>query len=235
MLKVVDLARFAAAAHRAGAIVVVDNTFATPLNQSPIALGADLVIHSATKFIGGHGDVMGGVVCGRRALIDRIYRWREIAGGALDPQSAFLFLRSLKTLGLRVARQNENAMGLARFLEAQPAVARVHYPGLASHAAHALAARQMTGFGGILSFELTGGLEAATRLLDRLQYAYLAANLGQVETVAGPPALTSHVELTAEERAAAGVPEGLVRYSAGIEDLDDLLGDLRGALDALER
>lgn len=232
-LKVVDLARLAAAAHRAGAIVVVDNTFATPINQLPIALGADLVIHSATKFISGHGDVMGGVVCGRRELTGRIYRWREIAGGALDAQSAFLPLRSLKTLGLRIARQNENAMGVARFLETQAAVARVHYPGLPSHAAHAVAARQMTGFGGMLSFELKGGLDAATRVLDRLQYAYLAANLGQVETVAGPPSLTSHVELTAEERAAAGVPEGLVRYSVGIEDLDDLVGDLRGALAAL--
>jgi cystathionine gamma-synthase len=232
-LKVVDLARLAAAARRAGAMVVVDNTFATPINQLPIALGADLVIHSATKFIGGHGDVMGGVVCGRRELTDAIYRWREIAGGALDPQSAFLLLRSLKTLGLRIARQNENAMEVARFLETQPAVACVHYPGLPSHAAHAVAARQMTGFGGMLSFELRGGLDAATRLLDRLRYAYLAANLGQVETIAGPPSLTSHVELTAEARAAAGVPEGLVRYSVGIEDPDDLLDDLRGALAAL--
>ena len=232
-LEIVDLARLADAAHRAGAIVVVDNTFATPINQLPMVLGADLVIHSATKFIGGHGDVMGGVVCGRRELMDRIYRWREIAGGALDAQSAFLLLRSLKTLGLRIARQNENAMGVARFLETHAAVARVHYPGLPSHAAHAVAARQMSGFGGMLSFELKGGLDAATVVLDRLQYAYLAANLGQVETVAGPPALTSHVELTAEERAAAGVPEGLVRYSVGIEDLDDLVDDLRGALAAL--
>jgi cystathionine gamma-synthase len=232
-LKVVDLARLAAAARRAGAAVIVDNTFATPINQQPLALGADLVIHSATKFIGGHGDVMGGVVGGRRDLVDRIYRWREIAGGALDANSAFLLLRSLKTLGLRVARQNENAMGVAAFLEAHSQVARVHYPGLASHPNHEVARRQMRGFGGMLSFELKGGLEAATRVLDRLQYAYLAANLGQVETVAGPPSLTSHVELTAEERAEAGVPEGLVRYSVGIEDLDDLLGDLRSALDAL--
>jgi len=191
------------------------------------------VIHSATKFIGGHGDAMGGVVCGRKDLTDRIYRWREIAGGALDAQNAFLLLRSLKTLGLRIARQNDNAMGVARFLETHPAVARVHYPGLPSHAAHAIAARQMSGFGGMLSFELRGGLEAATRVLDHLEYAYLAANLGQVETVAGPPSLTSHVELTAEERAEAGIPEGLIRYSVGIEDLDDLIGDLRSALDAL--
>lgn len=232
-LKVVDLARLADAAHAQGAIVVVDNTFATPVNQQPLALGADLVIHSATKFIGGHGDVMGGVVCGRQALTDRIYRWREIAGGALDANSAFLLLRSLKTLGLRVARQNENAMGVATFLETQPQVARVHYPGLPSHDGHAVAQRQMSGYGGMLSFELRGGLDSATRLLDGLQYAYLAANLGQVETVAGPPSLTSHVELTADERAAAGVSEGLVRYSVGIEDLPDLLDDLSAALDRL--
>ncbi len=232
-LKVVDVARLAAAAHAAGAIVVVDNTFATPINQRPIVLGADLVVHSATKFIGGHGDVMGGVVCGRQDLVRRVYRWREIAGGTLDPQSAHLFLRSLKTLGLRIERQNANAMGVARFLEAHPGVARVNYPGLPSHPGHATAVRQMQGFGGMLSFELPGGLDAATRVLDRLRYRYLAANLGQVETVAGPPSLTSHVECTAEERAAAGIPEGLIRYSAGIEDRDDLIGDLRTALDAL--
>ena len=229
-LKVVDVTRLAAAAHRAGALVIVDNTFATPINQSPIALGADLVIHSATKFISGHGDAMGGVVCGRRDLTDRIYHWREIAGGALDANSAFLLLRSLKTLGLRVARQNENAMGVARFLEAHPAVAHVHYPGLPSHRGHDVAARQMSGFGGMLSFDLRDGFEAATRVMDRLRYAYLAANLGQVETVVGPPSLTSHVELTAEERIAAGIPEGLIRYSAGIEDLDDLVRDLEVAL-----
>jgi cystathionine gamma-synthase len=229
-LKVIDLSRLAAAAHRAGAIVVVDNTFATPINQQPIALGADLVIHSATKFIGGHGDAMGGVVCGRADLIRTVYRWREIAGGALDAQSASLLLRSLKTLALRVARHNHNAMGVATWLARQPQVARVHYPGLASHPAHEVARRQMSGFGGVLSFELHGGFAEARRVLDRLEYAYLAANLGQVETVAGPPALTSHVELTAEERAAAGVPEGLIRYSAGIEDLDDLLADLAQAL-----
>ncbi len=230
-LKVVDLAHLAAAAHAAGAIVVVDNTFATPINQRPVALGADLVVHSATKFIGGHGDVMGGVVCGRQDLVRRVYRWREIAGGTLDPQSAHLFLRSLKTLGLRIERQNANAMGIARFLETHAGVARVNYPGLPSHPGHAIAARQMQGFGGMLSFELPGGLDEATRVLDHLRYRYLAANLGQVETVVGPPSLTSHVECTAEERAAAGIPEGLIRYSAGIEDLDDLIRDLREALE----
>ena len=229
-LAVTDLARMTAAAHDVGAIVVVDNTFATPINQRPIALGADLVIHSATKFLGGHGDAMGGVVCGRSDLVDTIYRFRELTGPALDPRAAHLLLRSLKTLGLRIERQNTNALALAEFLDGHPGVSRVFYPGLPSHAGHAIACRQMTGFGGVLSFELAGGLEAVGRVLPRLRYACLAANLGQVETVAGPPALTSHIELTADERASAGIPEGLVRYAVGIEDVDDLRDDLDAAL-----
>jgi cystathionine gamma-synthase len=229
-LKVVDLVRVFDAAARAGAIIVVDNTFATPINQNPAQLGADLVIHSATKFLGGHNDALGGVVCGRRDLVARIYRYRELTGSALDPFSAYLLLRSIKTLALRVQRQNENALEIARFLEQQPGINRVYYPGLDSHPGHAVAARQMRGFGGVLSFDLTGGMEALRRFLPRLRYAYLAANLGQVATVAGPPSATSHVECTAEERAAAGIPEGLVRYSVGIEDVADLKADLAQAL-----
>lgn len=232
-LKVLDLARLSQAAHRVGAIVIVDNTFATPINQAPIALGADLVIHSATKFLGGHSDVLGGVVCGRQDLVERIFRYRELTGPALDAFSAYLLLRSLKTLGLRVARQNQNALTLARYLEGHRQVARVYYPGLESHPAHAIARRQMTGFGGVLSFELKGGLEAAARCLPRLHYAYMAANLGQVESIVGPSALTSHVELSPEERAASGVPEGLIRYAVGIEDVDDLQADLEAALASL--
>lgn len=229
-LKVLDLARLSAAAKRAGAITVVDNTFATPINQSPMALGADLVIHSATKFLCGHGDVLGGVVCGRQDLVEKIYRHRELTGPSLDAHSAFLLLRSLKTLGLRMERHNENALALARFLEKQPQVERVYYPGLESHAGHEIARRQMRGFGGVLSFEIKGGFEAVTRFLPRLRYAYMAANLGQVETIVGPPATTSHVELTDEERAEAGVPEGLIRYAVGIEDVEDLKADLEQAL-----
>lgn len=229
-LAVTDLARMIAAAHDAGAIAVVDNTFATPINQTPVALGADLVIHSATKFLGGHGDAVGGVVCGRQDLVDRVYRFRELTGPSLDPHAAHLLLRSLKTLGLRIERQNANALVLARRLEGRPGVSRVFYPGLASHPGHAVACRQMTGFGGVLSFELDGGLDAVARMLPRLRYACLAANLGQVETVAGPPALTSHVELTPAERAAAGIPEGLIRYAVGIEDVEDLQDDLDAAL-----
>jgi cystathionine gamma-synthase len=233
MLKVMDLARLFEAAHEVGAITIVDNTFATPINQNPIALGADLVIHSATKFLGGHGDVLGGVVCGRRDLVEKVYRHRELTGPSLQAHSASLLLRSLKTLGLRVQRQNENALGMARFLEQHPKVERVYYPGLESNPGHEIAKRQMYGFGGVLSFAVKGGLEAIARFLPRLRYAYMAANLGQVETVVGPPAVTSHVECTEEERAAAGIPEGLVRYAVGIEDLDDLKADLEQALAVL--
>jgi cystathionine gamma-synthase len=229
-LKVLDLARLIRAAHRVGAIAIVDNTFATPINQSPTGLGADLVIHSATKFLGGHGDVLGGLVCGRRDLVEQIYRYRELTGPSLDAHSAYLLLRSLKTLGLRIQRQNENALTLARYLEGHSKIEHVYYPGLESHPGHEIAKRQMAGFGGVVSFELKGGLDAAARFLPRLRYAYLAANLGQVETIVGPSALTSHVELSEEERAASGVPEGLIRYAVGIEDVQDLQADLEGAL-----
>jgi len=212
---------------------VVDNTFATPINQNPLELGADLVIHSATKYICGHNDALGGVVCGRRALLHEIYRYRELTGSALDPFSAYLMLRSLKTLALRVRQQNENALAIAQFLQQQSQVQRVYYPGLPDHPGHEEAARQMRGFGGVLSFDLKGGLEAIRAFLPRLKYAYMAANLGQVATVVGPPSATSHVECTPEERAAAGIPEGLIRYAVGIEDVEDLKADLVQALSGL--
>lgn len=232
-LKILDLETLTNLAHRKGAVVVVDNTFATPINQSPLSLGVDVVIHSATKYLCGHGDVLGGVVCGGNHIIDKIFRYRELTGPSLDVHSAFLMLRSLKTLGLRVQRQNENALTIARFLIDQPQVERVFYPGLETHPGHDIAKKQMSGFGGVLSFELKGGYEAVERFLPRLKYAYMAANLGQVETIAGPPSTTSHVELTAEERIEAGVPEGLIRYAVGIEDKEDLLADLKDALSIL--
>lgn len=231
-LKVLDIAGTAARAHDAGAVLVVDNTLATPINTTPLELGADLVVHSASKFLGGHGDVLGGVLCGSADLIRQVYALREIAGTSMDPHVAALMLRSLKTLALRVERQNATALQVATFLDQHAAVARVHYPGLAGHPGHDVARRQMRGFGGVLSFELTGGYAAVERVCDRLELAYLAANLGQVETIVGPPATTSHVELTDEERAKAGIPEGLVRYAVGIEDADDLVADLTRALDA---
>jgi cystathionine gamma-synthase len=232
-LKLVDVARLSEAGHEAGAVVVVDGTFATPINQSPLALGADLVLHSASKYLGGHSDALGGVLCGPGELVRRVYHYREINGAALDPFAAYLLQRGLKTLELRVARHNENAMQVARYLEGHPAVERVFYPGLESHPQHELAKRQMRGFGGMLSFSLVGGYEAVKAFLPRLQFAHRAANLGAVETTVGPPATTSHVESSAKEREAMGIPESLVRYSTGIEHPDDLISDLDGALSAI--
>ena len=230
-LKVVDIERLARRGHEAGAVVVTDNTFATPINQHPLQLGSDLVIHSASKYLGGHADALGGIVCGRRELIRPIFHYREITGAALDPFAAYLLLRGVKTLALRVAHQNESAMKIAQFLENDKAVARVYYPGLASHPQHEIARKQMVGgFGGMLSFVLHGGYEQVKKVLPRLRFAHRAANLGAVETIVGPPATTSHVEVSPADRAAMGIPEALVRYSAGIEDVDDLIADLRQAL-----
>lgn len=232
-LKILDLERLSAAGHAQGALVVVDNTFATPINQNPISLGADLVIHSATKFLGGHADALGGVVVGSSELIEQIYHYREINGATLHPMAAYLLLRGMKTLDLRVQRQNTSAQAVAEFLQAHPKVMTVNYPGLASHPNHDVAARQMRGFGGVLSFSVGDDLALVRRLLPKLRFAHSAANLGSVETIVGPPATTSHVECTVEERAQLGIPEGLIRYSTGIEDVDDLLGDLDQALESL--
>lgn len=210
---------------------MVDNTFATPVNQNPLSLGADLVVHSATKFLGGHADAMGGAVCGDTNLVEQIYHFREITGATLDPMAAYLLIRGMKTLPLRIHRQNESALRIARWLQAQPAVEAVFYPGLETHANHDIARRQMRGFGGVLSFMLRGGFEAVKHVLPRLRFAHRAANLGAVETIAGPPATTSHVECSAQERKAMGIPEGLIRYSAGIEDVEDLISDLSQALE----
>ncbi len=230
-VKIVDLARLARAGHEVGAVVIVDNTFATPINQNPLQLGADLVLHSATKFLGGHADALGGVICGSAALIQRIYHFREINGATLHPMAAYLLLRGMKTLGLRVQRQNENAVQIARYLDAHPRIEKVFYPGLESHEHHDIARRQMRGYGGVLSFILKGNnFDTVRRFLPRLRYAHAAANLGAVETIVGPPATTSHVECTREERVAMGIPESLIRYSTGIEDVADLIADLDQAL-----
>jgi len=232
-LKILDLARLAGAAHRQRALVVVDNTLATPINQQPLKLGADLVIHSATKFLGGHADVLGGVACGSRELIARVYHFREITGACLDPMAAYLLLRGMKTMHLRIRHQNHSALAIGRFLRQHPSVEQVFYPGLESHENHAIARLQMSGFGGVLSFVPKGGFDAVRKLLPKLRFAHLAANLGAVETVAGPPATTSHVESTPQEREAAGIPEALIRYSVGIEDTVDLIADLQQALEQL--
>jgi cystathionine gamma-synthase len=230
-LKVVDLPRAARAAHAAGAILVVDNTFATPILQRPLPLGADLVVHSASKFLGGHADVLGGVVAGRRDLVEAVFQFREINGAVLSADAAYLLIRGMKTLALRVRQQSQSALAVARFLQGHEAVSRVFYPGLKSHPGHDAAAAQMNGgFGGVLAFSLHGGFDAVRQFLPRLQLAHLAANLGSVETVAGPPRTTSHVELRAEEREALGIPEALIRYSVGIEETEDLVLDLGRAL-----
>lgn len=229
--KVLDIARLAAAAKKAGAVVVVDNTFATPINQTPLQLEADLVLHSATKFLGGHADALGGVICGSKALVDQIYHFREINGAALHPMAAYLLLRGMKTLALRIRQQNESALKIAQYLESHPAIGAVYYPGLRSHSGHEIAQKQMRGYGGMLSFMLKeDSFDAVRRFLPRLSYAHRAANLGAVETIVGPPATTSHVEVTAAKRAAMGIPEGLIRYSTGIENSEDLIVDLEQAL-----
>jgi cystathionine gamma-synthase len=210
-LKVIDLERLIKAGHAVGATVVVDNTFATPINTNPIRFGADLVVHSATKFLGGHADALGGIICGSEKLVHSVFRYREITGATLHPMSAYLLLR--------------------RFLKGHPFVKDVLYPGLETHVNHEIAKKQMRGFGGVLSIILNGDFESVKTFLPRLNYAHLAANLGAVETVAGPPRTTSHVEVTPEQRAALGIPESLIRYSVGIEGADDLIADLQQALD----
>lgn len=230
-LKLVDIERLCKASKAQGAISVVDNTFATPINQNPLALGADLVLHSATKFLGGHSDAMGGILCGSKELIDKVYHYREITGAALHPMSAFLLIRGIKTLELRVQRHNDSAMKIAEFLNGQDKVSGVFYPGLTDHTHHDVAKKQMRGFGGMLSFSLHGGYDAVKEFLPKLKYAHLAAHLGSVDTLAGPPKVTSHVENTPEERKQLGIPEGLIRYSVGIENVEDLIGDLQQALD----
>jgi len=232
-IKIIDIERLSAAAKQVGALVVVDNTFATPINQNPLQLGADIVLHSASKYLGGHADALGGVICGSRELVKQVYHYREINGATLSPMDAYSFIRGMKTLKLRVERQNESAFTIAKWLQQQPMIEQVNYPGLESHANHDVAKRQMHGYGGMLSFAVKGGLDSIKIFLPKLQYAHMAANLGCVETVVGPPVTTSHVECSAEERAAAGIPEGLVRYSTGIEDVEDLLADLEQALSHL--
>ena len=229
-MKIVDIERLAKAAHAVGAIVVVDNTFNTPINQRPLALGADLVVYSATKYLNGHSDAMGGLVVGRKSLVDRIYHYREITGASLHAQPASMIVRGMKTLELRMLRHNENGMAVARFLAGHPKVDQVFYPGLPEHPNHAIAKKQMHGFGGMLSFSLKGGFDSVVVVLQSLKLAHKAASLGSVGTLVGPPRTTSHVELSAQERADAGIPEGLIRYSAGIENADDLIADLEQAL-----
>ncbi len=230
-LCVVDLRRAAALAHERGASLSVDNTFASPLGQHPLALGADLVCYSATKSIGGHSDLLAGVVAGSAATMRRVWRVRTVFGGTPDPETAWLIERSLKTLALRVERQNANALALARRLAAHPAVVRAYYPGLETHPGHALARAQMQrGFGPVLAFELKGGDAGLEPFVEGLRVFRHAPSLGSVESLAALPVHTSHIHLKPVERTSAGIPAGLVRLSIGIEDEVDLWADLEQAL-----
>ncbi|WP_428662723.1 cystathionine gamma-synthase family protein [Runella sp.] len=232
-LKVVDIERLAKAAHQVNAVVVVDNTFATPVNQNPLKLGADLVIHSATKFLCGHSDAMGGVLCGSAELVKKVFQFREINGASIHPESAYLIARGMKTLELRIERQNASALKIAQFLKGHEKVSDVFYPGLETHPGYAIAKKQMSGFGGILSFALKGGYDDVRKFLPQLKLVHLAASLGSVSSIAGPPRTTSHVELTEEQRKHLGIPESLIRYSVGIENVEDLIKDLDQALSTL--
>lgn len=230
-LGVVDLRQAVQLARRFGLVSIVDNTFATPVLQRPLELGFDLVCHSATKYLGGHSDIIAGAVAGRRALLKKIWKTMIHLGGSLDPGAGYLLVRGLKTLVARVERQSASALALARFLEKHPRVARVHYPGLASHPGHRVARRQMRGgFGGMLSFDHKDGLRGARRFCQRIRLFLLAASLGSVESLAVLPIYTSHHAISDEDLAAAGVTPGTVRLSVGLEDPQDLIADLKQAL-----
>jgi cystathionine gamma-lyase len=230
LLQIVDIAAVAGLAHRTGAPLAVDNTFASPYLQQPLRLGADLVVHSTTKYLGGHSDVVGGAVIGRKELLQPIAFYQNAAGGVPGPFDAWLTLRGIKTLAVRLERHCANARRLAAWLAEQSQVRRVYYPGLPSHPGHELARRQMRDFGGMISVSLKGGQEAALRLLTRTKLFSLAESLGGVESLIGHPATMTHASIPAEIRQARGVDDGLVRLSVGIEDVDDLQEDLRQAL-----
>jgi methionine-gamma-lyase len=233
-MQVTDLRAVAALAKARGSVFVVDNTFATPYLQRPLDLGADVVLHSVTKFINGHADVVGGMIVTRdEALYRRVRPLMVNLGCCMDPHQAFLVLRGLKTLAVRLDRAQQNAMTIARRLERHPKVAWVHHLGLESHPQHELAKKQMSGFGSVFSFELKGGVEAGRRLMDNVRLATLAVSLGGVETLIEHPASMTHAGMSRANRLAAGITDGLVRYSTGIEDVDDLVADLEQALAAL--
>jgi cystathionine gamma-lyase len=230
LLQLLDIAALADVAHKAGALLAVDNTFASPYLQQPLRLGADLVVHSTTKYLGGHSDVVGGAVVGKRDLLAPIAFYQNAAGGVPGPFDAWLTLRGLKTLAVRMERHCANARRLAEWLRRQPQVERVYYPGLSDHPGHELAKRQMRDFGGMISLRLKGGAAAARRFLPRTKLFSLAESLGGVESLVCHPATMTHASIPVELRTARGVDDGLIRLSVGIEDADDLQEDLRAAL-----
>ncbi len=232
-LKLVDISRVAKLAHEVGAALLVDNTFASPINQTPITMGADFVLHSATKYLNGHADVVAGLAVASKERAHAIKMMRREFGGTLDPLPAWLVLRGMKTMAIRVKQQNDNAQALAELLSAHRRVKAVNYPGLKAHPQHALAKKQMRGFGGMLSFDLKGTVHDAMKFTESLKVASLAASLGGVETLVSQPALMTHTQMSAEERAKTGIPDTLVRVSVGIEDSADLVRDFEQALSSV--
>jgi len=230
-LRVMDLERLTELARRHGIVTAIDSTFATPINMRPLEHGLDLVIHSVTKYLAGHNDLLAGVVIGSRDSLAKIQEARGVLGGVSSPQDVYLLLRGLKTLDLRVRRQNENGMRVAQYLESHPAIERVYYPGLPSHPDHEVARRQMAGFGGVVSFEIKGDMERTARFIDHLQIPYIGPTLGGVESIAQQQAI--FISLDPEQRRNAGISDTLVRYSLGIEDAEDLIADLAQALDEI--
>ncbi len=232
-LRCVDLAGLARIARPRGILTLIDSTFATPLNQQPLSLGIDLVVHSVTKYLAGHNDLLAGTIIGPQALIDRLRDTQGLFGAVVDPSTAYQIHRGLQTLGLRVAQQNRSGLAIARFLEAHPKIRRVWYPGLPSHPDHAVARSQMSGYGGVVSFEIQGDGPAASRFVDALQLARIAPSLGGVDTLVMQPAILSYFDTPPEQRLALGIRDELIRLAVGIEDTDDLLADLAQALEAV--
>ncbi len=228
-LKIVDFARISKLGRARGIATVIDNTFATPYNQQPHTFGIDIIVHSATKYLGGHNDVSAGVVAGPKTLVNPVREALKVFGGVLDPHAAWLLLRGLKTLGLRVKKQNRNGMEVAKYLEVHPKVRRVYYPGLRSHPQHRIAKRQMRGFGGVVSFELEGDLDSAIKFVESVRMAFSTPSLGGAETLITQPATTSHLRMSREERLKAGIKDELIRLSVGIEDAEDIISDLEQA------
>ena len=234
-LNIFDLDRLRKIARKHDVLTVIDSTFATPMNQRPLEWGVDLVMHSCTKYLAGHNDILAGAVLGRKELIADIRALHKAIGGVIDPHCCYLLLRGLKTFALRVATHNATALAVAEFLEAHPAVRRVYYPGLKSHPHHKIAKRQMTGFGGVVTFDIQGDLAAAKRFLDRLELCYIAPSLGGVETLITHPATVSYYDYTRKERYALGITDTLVRLAVGVEDAEDIIADLDQALKAGRR
>lgn len=229
--RVLDLRPISALAREAGLALVVDSTFASPINFRPLEHGADVVIHSATKYLNGHHDILAGVVCGTESMVDEVREKMKVWGQAPDPFALWLLERGLKTLDVRVRRQNDNALAVAEWASRHPRVARVHYPGLASHPDHELARELLDGFGGMLALELAEGGEGTARVLSRLRVITHAPSLGGVDSLVSEPRYTSHAHMTSEARAAVGIPDGFLRLSIGLEDPADLIADLAQALE----